>query len=192
MVPYRQVEHECVKGAQRHQAAEIGVHFQQVSVSVVFEERKPQFLNRDAIDIQQSAGTIKQIVHIPMLERTPGTGQRPFLGHRPVTLHSAVPPGKIDEDFRGGPGLAGRFTAAHRLPYDEIVEDVADRIDARRLVDAAGLGSCCEPVWEFAEGAEGVIGGCEIVRVGGAGPVDPGGLQPCLCRAVDIPGVDRD
>jgi hypothetical protein len=74
MVPHRQVEHECVKGAQRHQAVEIGVHFQQVSVSVVFEEGKPQFLDRNAIDIQQSTGTIKQIVHIPMLERAPGTG----------------------------------------------------------------------------------------------------------------------
>jgi hypothetical protein len=43
----------------------------------VFEEGKPQFLHRDATDIQQNTGTIKQIVHIPMLERSPGTGQRP-------------------------------------------------------------------------------------------------------------------
>jgi hypothetical protein len=83
VIPHRQVEHECVKGAQRHQAVEIGVHFQQVSVSVVFEEGKPQFLNRDATDIQQNTRTIKQIVHIPMPERALGTGQRPYQRHQP-------------------------------------------------------------------------------------------------------------
>jgi hypothetical protein len=43
---------------------ETAVDFQQISVPVVFEEGKPQLLNRDATEIQQNTGTIKRIVPV--------------------------------------------------------------------------------------------------------------------------------